>query len=246
MDESRIRGMSVVGIAEARTLGTVAHVYLDAGLQRVVVFGVHPRDDDAVPILGALEPSDVPAVGLPPLLARLPIEAIRSIGEDAVTVTDASVLQPAGSSENDGGLVAIDALEGLPVVTAAGADVGRVDGVAFDPITFGVTEIEVVHGLIRRRSRLPIALLRRYAGDELVVDDAAAPAAATRPRRRSTSAAPTAPTTGRDRVAGSGNSDDSPSRGKSRKANRLPRSERRAKRRGDAVTGSSPDDEQTT
>lgn len=243
MDESQVRGMSVVGIGEARRLGTIEHAYLDPQQRRIVAFGVRPRDDAAPPTTGALEPSDVPIVDVGPLLAYLPVAAVRAIGADAVTVDAAAALQTEEPTVDGAPLIAVDALEGLPVGTASGGNsdgdpIGRLGAVGFDPATFALTEIEVVHGLIRRRSRLPIALVNRFAADRIEVAAEAAQATGARSRRHSAPAEPPTRAAARTKTrATTAESTGAPPRNRSRKANRLPRSERRRTPPGGSPVG---------
>lgn len=168
MDVDKVRGLAVVGLAEARTLGAVEHVYLDPNSRRVVGFGVLPREQESEPLPGALDASGA-AFAAPSAIVFLPVEAVRSFGADALMVAAASALDDSDAAEG-GGLVALDALDGVDVVDARGESIGHVAAASFDPTSFALTGIEVVQGLLRRHSHIPAALITELGTDRIVAN----------------------------------------------------------------------------
>lgn len=227
-----MRGLPVYGIGDGRALGRVRHVYLDPGSGRVVAFGVLPDEVAPEEAPGALDAPGAAFEVAPPALAFVATADVRSVGADAMMVADASVLReeaPDGAGE----LVALDALEGRAVVAEGGGEVGRFAGAAFDPATYALSGIEVSQGLLRRRSRLPAALVRDLATDPILVAAEADPAA---------------PQAAREAARGRAEADDADAgdgadrpgrkrRPKSTKAPLAPRGERRRAAEAGAASG---------
>jgi len=230
MTGEELRGLAVVGIAEARRLGTIEHVFLDSAARRVVAFGVLPIDAETPPATGALDPAGAAFPSTPPPLRFLPTAAVRSLGADAAMVAGAADLVdalPAGTAEDS---IPLGTFGGRDVVDAAGEAAGQVASVAFDPSTYAFSGIEVAHGLIRRRSHIPADLVGDLDADPLVIRTGSSRLErGNRTRIETPGVAPSRRTRGAA-TEGSVSQDVRPRRQKSTKAPRPPRGARRRSR----------------
>lgn len=159
MKWSDLKDTPVVSVADAARLGFVDDAYLDAAGRQVLGFAV--RRGGLVTHRSAMRYSDVQA-----------------IGEDAVTVRDAAVLNDPGRfSQLDTGVTA-EKVRGLEVVTEGGSKVGSVGDLAFDDNVSSVTSLILSENLLDRlrgqEHTIPATAIQSVSDQLLVVDNGVA------------------------------------------------------------------------
>lgn len=151
-----LKGKAVVALDTAEKIGEVGGIYIRPEEKRIV--GIRLRSPQF---------SDEMAIS---------ISSIRNIGEDAVTIPSASLLQhPSGVAELSG-VPDFDQLRGARVVTESGKLLGNISNVYLDPETHEVDGYELGGGLwdtlTQNRPSFEAQRGMRFGKDILVVPDA--------------------------------------------------------------------------
>lgn len=159
MKWSELKNKPVVAVASGEKLGFVDDLFLDtAGRQ---ILGVRTRTG-----------------GLLTHHAAMLWTGIEAIGDDAVTVKDASVLNEETTFSDLKDARRAEAILGTTVMTVSGQEVGRVADLSLDLQSQSVLDYALGVGLIDRlrgEDRLiPVSGIRSVGADAIVVEDAAA------------------------------------------------------------------------
>lgn len=143
----------------ARQAGLVADVLVDTHSGSIVAFEVSHGD------------------GL--LRERVPVECVERVNGRALVVPNSdevALLPPRRWPE---GVVGMDRLRGLPVLTAGGDGLGALADVLFDPVSMDVVQYDLAGSVWDRlsgRSRLSLSEVVACSPEVMVVDRAAPPA----------------------------------------------------------------------
>lgn len=156
-----LRGTPILSVADAHELGTVDDLFLHLGDQRVIalriktggVFGSHKV---------------------------LPLQDVKSIGQDAVTVADASKLTDRGDVPALKDAVGRAAVEGVRIITESGTEVGIVSDLDADFRTGVVNGYVLRSSLLERLQReehlVPASTVKSIGDKHIVVADSVVPA----------------------------------------------------------------------
>ncbi len=151
MDADKLKGMTIVSIADAARLGRIAEVLFETQPLRVAAFTVAGRDTEFV----------------------IPFEQVRNVGADAVTVESSQVTQAAGTGSSFGSLPGLANLQKLKVVDEAGTYVGTIETVELDPATGRVSELVARRGGILgvggARARIVAKAIRSVGPEVLTI-----------------------------------------------------------------------------
>ena len=157
MKNGRIKGISVISIAEGRKLGTIARAFFDPGTRQVVGFAVHQGG-------GLLSPE-------PDRGGIIDAEEVHALGPDALMIADESALLGQATDDRYGDLVDLDEVTSLKVVTEGGTQVGDVVALEVDERTFALQAVEVSPGFFQTNREIPAHQVVSIGDDVLVVSD---------------------------------------------------------------------------
>ena len=101
------------------------------------------------------------------------MSATHALGPDALTVDDVTAAHEAWVAADYGAMVPLGELVGRKVMAESGTREGQVAAVEFDDRTFALTGVEVSHGFLKARTRIPLEQIVRFGQDVLVVRDEA-------------------------------------------------------------------------
>lgn len=163
MNSKDLRGLPVYTLVDGALLGTIEDLMLDLAAKRIA--GVSIRRG-----IGSFGSDERPIIA---------VSAIHAIGPDGLTVADITAAYADWHVASYGVLIPLGELAGRTVVAQGGTRAGwggAVASVGFDERTFALTEIEVSHGVLGGRSRIPLAHVVRFGPDVVVVRDEALPA----------------------------------------------------------------------
>lgn len=156
MKASRLRGMSVVSIAEAEKVGTVHDLYVNPNARRLVALSIKASDGT---------------------LKSVPVGAVNKVGRDAITIKDAKSLREEVPEKGDS-IVPLSKLMGTRAVTHGGDVLGSVSEVEFDPSDFHVESYDLSTGVLSTitgsRKTLPADEHVHYGKELLMVTEEAA------------------------------------------------------------------------
>jgi sporulation protein YlmC with PRC-barrel domain len=160
MDTGRLKGIAVVSLAEGTKLGQVDAPLFDSVSLQLRAFQVRGNGQTFI----------------------VPLELVRSIGTDAVTVESSQATQAPSKGGEFGSLVELSILKQLKVVDAAGTFLGTLHDLELDPTSGRVLRI-VVHkggmlGLGGETTTIEAAGIRSVGGDLITVVEAQAQSAA--------------------------------------------------------------------
>ncbi len=113
MDANKLKGMTVVSVAEAARLGAITDVVFDPDPLRVAALQVRGEGTDFV----------------------IPFDQVRNLGADAVTVDSSQVTQMASAGGAFDGLPRLSKLLTLKVVDDAGTLIGTLQTIEIDAAT---------------------------------------------------------------------------------------------------------------
>lgn len=122
MNGSEIKGKAVVSIHEGSKLGQIDEVLVNVDRMRVAALHMKSKHDAVI----------------------IPFEKVRTVGDDAVTVLDASAAQRSMPDFPD--LAGLSQLTRLKVVDEDGTFLGVVSNVEIDPHTGSITELRAEKG----------------------------------------------------------------------------------------------------
>lgn len=154
MNTGRLKGIAVVSLAEGAKLGRVEAPLFDSTSLQLRAFQVKGDGQTFI----------------------VPLDLVRSIGTDAVTVESSQVTQTASKGGEFGNLVELDALKQLKVVDSAGTFLGTLHDLELDPSTGRALRI-VVHkggmlGLGGDTTTIEAESIRSVGGDLITVVEA--------------------------------------------------------------------------
>lgn len=157
MNSNDIHGLPVINLADGTRTGTVDELLLDLAAQRIV--GI------------TLSHGTGPFGGGGDERPTIAVSAINALGPDALTVDDVPAAHTAWVAGNYGAVVPLDDVVGRKVMAESGRSEGQVAAVEFDDRTFALTGVEVSHGLLRTRTRIPLEQIVRFGQDVVIVTD---------------------------------------------------------------------------
>jgi len=154
MKTDKLKGIAVVSLAEGTKLGQVDAPLFDSSSLQLRAFQVKGDGQTFV----------------------VPLDLVRSIGADAVTVESSQVTQTPSKGGEFGNLVELSALKSLKVVDAAGTYLGTLHDLELDPTTGQALRI-VVHkggmlGLGGETTTIEVAGIRGVGADLITVAEA--------------------------------------------------------------------------
>jgi sporulation protein YlmC with PRC-barrel domain len=159
MNSNDIHGLPVINLADGSRAGTIDELFLDLEAKRIV--GVSITHGTGLFGRGG---------GEAPTIA---VSATHALGPDALTVDDVTAAHEAWVAADYGAMVPLGELVGRKVLAESGTREGQVAAVEFDDRTFALTGVEVAHGLLKARTRIPLEQIVRFGQDVLVVRDEA-------------------------------------------------------------------------
>ena len=151
MNTAKLKGRAVVSLAEGAKLGQVNAPLFDPATLQLRAFQVEGDGQTFI----------------------VPLDLVRTIGTDAITVESSQATQTASKGGEFGKLVQFSTLKQLKVVDAAGAFVGNLHDLELDPTTGRALRI-VVHkggmlGLGGETTMIETAAIRSVGGDIITV-----------------------------------------------------------------------------
>lgn len=146
MDLKQLEGIAILSVAVGEKLGAVDDMILDTQELRLAALRLTSG--------GLLHKEH----------HYVPISAIRSLGTDAVMVSEATALQ-ATPGERASGYHSLEELGKLKVVTADGTCLGALATVHLDPSSLQLTEFEVNTGLLHANKRIPAESVTSIGAD---------------------------------------------------------------------------------
>ena len=151
MNTDNLKGMAVVSLAEGAKLGQVNAPLFDPATLQLRAFQVKGDGQTFI----------------------VPLDRVRTIGTDAVTVESSQATQTASKGGEFGKLVEFSSLKQLKVVDAAGAFVGNLHDLELDPTAGRALRI-IVHkggmlGLGGETTTIETAAIRSVGGDIITV-----------------------------------------------------------------------------
>lgn len=156
MDGKLSKGTSVVSLEGGATLGKVDHVYLDPERKELVALSFQSGG-------GLLHAKSSHLVE---------IDDIHAIGPDAVTLPDPSVVRdPLAVDRHCSDLVDLEQLIKRTVMTDRGRAVGYVTGFSFDERTSRLAWLDVSHGPLHGKERVPGHAVTHIGDDVIVIAD---------------------------------------------------------------------------
>lgn len=160
MNTGKLRGIAVVSLAEGTKLGQVDAPLFDSVSLQLRAFQV--KGDGQIFIV--------------------PLDLVRSIGTDAVTVESSQATQTPSKGGEFGTLVELSALRQLKVVDAAGTFLGTLHDLELDPASGRALRIIVrkggMLGLGGETTTIEVSGIRSVGGDLITVVEAPAQPAA--------------------------------------------------------------------
>lgn len=142
---------AVVDLKKAAKIGSIADVIVDPMHRRVAGFIVQP------------EGGNTPRW-------TLAFESVKSVGPDAVTVSDGTMPSP---GSNLAGLPTLDHLQHVKIVTSGGTYLGEIHDILFDSDSGLLLEYELDANLFERmfgrEPRFPAEQVESYSGDMMIV-----------------------------------------------------------------------------
>lgn len=156
MNSRQIIGIAVVSITDGEKVGTVDRLYFDPSQRQVEAFTVRSGG-------GLFSGKETCLVAT---------SDMRSLGPDALTIADKSVLHDDVEPELPDSAVELDSLLKRKVVTEGGTYVGQVASVEFGQDDFKLSAVEVSPGFFKSNEFIPNNLVTSIGPDLLVVDDA--------------------------------------------------------------------------
>lgn len=124
MDANKLRGMTIVSVAEAARLGAITDVVFDPEPLRVAALQVRGEGTDFV----------------------IPFDQVRNLGSDAVTVDGSQVTQMASAGGSFDSLPRLSQLLKLKVVDDAGTLIGTLQSIEVDPANGRVVRLVAHRG----------------------------------------------------------------------------------------------------
>jgi uncharacterized protein YrrD len=163
MSIKELTGLTVISIADGMRVGAINRVYADPAAKRIVGISVEPGSS-------LLEPDSRKLID---------VKDIHSLGPDAVTVSDASVVRGDETNERWLELIDVDGLTKQKVVTESGEVVGSVSSVEFDKGSYQLSGIEASPGFFKSNTMIPIHQVTTIGPEMIIVsDEVCAPKAA--------------------------------------------------------------------
>jgi sporulation protein YlmC with PRC-barrel domain len=163
MRTSKLKGLPVLGIDDGVRVGVVDDLLIDTRERRVAALVLRTQTVNQ----------------------WIPFDRLQRVGDDAVMVASAQVVQQASEQSPLGALPSLRALLGLEVLDAAGKRWGRLEELDIDPADGRITELAVrrsgVLGLGGGTERVPATALRSLGPDVVVVEARPAPPEARAP-----------------------------------------------------------------
>ncbi len=157
MKASALKGMPVLGINDGIHLGIIEELLVDAQARRVAAL----------------------VIGLSGQTRIVPFDQIESIGDDAVTVERAEVVQDASPQDPLAQLPTLGSLLRLSVVDVGGTRQGTVAEVEIDQADGRITEVKVhqggILGLGGTTLTLPVAAIRSLGPQLIMIEVPQAP-----------------------------------------------------------------------
>jgi sporulation protein YlmC with PRC-barrel domain len=162
MKLGELKGKPVVSIADARKVGTVDGVFVDAGYTRIQ--GLKVKGEGRSPDYFVSS------------------ENVRAIGPDAVTIVGQDALERPDYASGLTGLVPLEDVLGSRVVTESGEVLGGVSDVHLDPSSGKVERFEYatgpLAGLLRRHYSIDVEHVVGVGPKVMTVKEAARPSQA--------------------------------------------------------------------
>ena len=153
MTSHQIKGLPVMNIAEGEKVGAISRVYVDPARKMVVGFGVDPsrswNELDRTYLLDA--------------------DKVHSIGPDAVTIDDETVIGGAKIEAEMADLIDLHDLVGRKAVTDAGEVIGQIAAAGFNLQGYDLAFFEISPGLLKSNSTIPIERVMTVGADFIVV-----------------------------------------------------------------------------
>ena len=157
MNSNDIHGLPVINLADGSRAGTIDELHLDLAAKRIVGISLNQGTGrfggggDKAPTIA--------------------VSAIQALGPDALTVADVASAHDAWVAADYGATVALGELVGRKVMAEGGTQEGKVAAVEFDDRSFALTGVEVSHGILKARTRIPLDRIVRFGQDVVVVTD---------------------------------------------------------------------------
>lgn len=159
MNSKQLKGLAVISIQDGEKLGTIDRVFIDADAKKVVGFGVG-QGGGLLPMAESSEPE------------LIDVDDVHAVGHDAVTLADKGAIRGDQTRAQLEGLMELDELIKLKVVTEGGTVVGEVASVEINDRGFAFRELEVSPGFFKSNRHLPIREVISIGLDLVVVDNA--------------------------------------------------------------------------
>lgn len=153
MDATSLIGMPVIAVDAGRKLGTVERLLLSLPEKRLTALELTADASTLRPVL--------------------PVEKIRSIGHDAITVASEDDLEATVEGEKlPAGVVGFDQIEKERVITESGEDLGGVSSLHLDDSDFRLMHLELGRGFLSSTFRVSVHDIISIGEDAIIVQDA--------------------------------------------------------------------------
>lgn len=156
MNSKRVQGIPVISIADGTKLGAVDNVYFDPAKKQVVGFSVGSAGGLLAPEGGTI----------------VDVVNVRSLGPDALTVSDKSTMGSDLTTARYADLTPLSHLMKRRVVTEGGVYVGQIASVEFDEKSFTLTQVEASPGFFKSNKSIAAPDVLSIGTDLVVVADA--------------------------------------------------------------------------
>ncbi len=160
MNSKRLKGLTVISIADGEKLGAIDRIFLDPATKRVVGFSIRHGG-----VLG-LDAATGEAKRL------IDVDDVHAVGPDAMTVADKGSLRGDQTRAQLSSLLDLADVAKRKVVTDGGTYVGEVASEELDDRTFRLDAVEVSPGFFKTNIHVPIAQVINIGNELIVVDDA--------------------------------------------------------------------------
>lgn len=157
MNYKTLVGREVIAIESGRKLGQIDRILIDPDAKKIDWIVVRPAGKSMLE-----EPGPMKAI---------PVDQIRALGEDVVTVPSDEVLQPLSAPANH--LVAFAAIKNEAVMTEGGKKLGELSDITFDDQTLDLESMEISQGLLSGKSSIAATEIISLGEDVIVVRDTA-------------------------------------------------------------------------
>ena len=158
MNAKSLIGMTVFAVDAGKNLGSVDRLLFSPEDMRVTGLMV-------APVAGLMDEPEPQKL--------LSTDKIKAVGQDAITVDSASLLEVTAEGELPAGVVAFDQIEREKVLTESGEELGEVSSVEFDEQSFRLDYLEVGRGFLSGSSLITVENIVSVGEDVIVVRDSA-------------------------------------------------------------------------